>query len=94
MLTILFKVITALPTVLKLVEYFIAQYEKGVESNKRALLEKADDDVTKFVTRVSASNRVREDGVSGIKEANATSANNQCDCSGTGLCARCIENHK
>lgn len=55
---------TALPSIIKLVERFIALYEEGVKSNSDKLLRKADADVdgaiTDIVKRVQNSNSLRE----------------------------------
>lgn len=94
MLQAFIAILTSLPTILKLVEKLIALYEEGVKTNEKKLLEKADDDVTKFITRVRASSGVREDGVSGKQTINEPPGNNQCNCSGSEVCERCLENGK
>lgn len=66
----------------------IKLYEDGVKKNESKLLEKADDDVTKFVRRVQASHGVRVATASGEPATNGPSPNNQCDCGRAGLCDR------
>lgn len=92
--TAIIAFLTSLPKVLALVEMLIKLYEQGVKKNEGKLLEKADDEVTSFVRRVQASNGVRANGVSGVEKINEPSTNNECDCSGAGLCDRCVKNSK
>lgn len=94
MVQALIAILTSLPTLLKLVGKFIELYEDHVEVKKSKLLQTADEDVTKFVTRAVANKRLRDLTDDGVSKANETSTSGTCGCDGTGVCVRCLENGK
>lgn len=103
MWSLIINLIIALPKLLDLVEKIGEIYENKVLERKEDILKKAkndaDDNVTRFITRVEASNRVRVSQPSvattgGVGSVNDASTNNECNCVRPNVCARCIENHK